>query len=508
MRVLVGSLMQESNTFSPVRADLSFFESGTLLAGEASLDGTAGRRTELGAFVEVLRGTDAELVPTVAAWASSAGPLRGEDFRRLADMLLQRAEGAGPVDAALLSLHGAWAAEGRPDADGYLLSEVRRLLGPDTPLVATLDLHANVTEAMSDAADVLVGYETYPHVDMYGTGERAARLLLGLLRDDAKPVTTVRKVPMIFPPENAGTFEGPLRAVVDEVELLRQRPGVLSASLFTVQPWLDVPEVGCAVVVVTDGERGWARGEADRIGELLWERRREFEAPLLSPEEAVERALAFPVGPVLLVDSADSVSSGSPGDGTAVLRVLLAAKPARPALVTLVDPEAARAAHDADGGLVRLEAGGRLDPGRSSPVELVGRSRRVKTRRVVFESGVGDGLTADLGRAAVVEVGEVRVLLLENSVVGWDPALYRVAGLEPEEAQAVVVKTPNNFRRTYRGVAEDWVYVDAPGASTPKLKSLTFKEAPRPLYPFEDWDWSPVGHREAAESEIPYGRDA
>ncbi len=492
MRVLVGSLMQESNTFSPVRADLSFFESGTLLFGEASLEAMAGRRTELGAFVEVLRGAGAEFVPTVAAWASSAGPLGGGDFRRLADAFLGRVEAAGTVGAVLLSLHGAWASERRSDADGHLLSEVRRIVGPETPVVASLDLHANVTEAMIGAADALVGYETYPHVDMYETGERAARLLLGLVRGAAKPAMSVCKLPAIFPPENAGTFEGPLRAVVDEVELLRRRPEVLSASLFTVQPWLDVPELGCSVVVVTDGEQGWAQEEADRIGGMLWERRREFEVPLFSPEEAVERALSARRGPVLLVDSADSVSSGSPGDGTAVLLALLAARPARPVLVTLVDPEAACAAHDADGEPVRLEAGGRLDPGRNSPVELVGRARRVRVHRVTFGAGVGDGLTADLGAAAVVEVGEVRVLLLENSVMGWDPALYRVAGLEPKEAQAVVVKTPNNFRRTYRGIAQDRVYVDAPGASTPRLGSLAFEAAPRPLYPFEDWDWRPA----------------
>lgn len=488
---MVGSLVQESNTFSPLGSDLSIFENGFLRFGAEGLREMAGKGTEVGGFIAAGKRAGVALVPTVVGWAPSGGPMAAGDSKKLAESLLGRVSGAGRVDGVLLALHGAWASEQHLDADGWLLGEVRRVVGPDVPVVVSLDLHANVTGAMVRAADALVGYKSYPHVDMFETGVRAAELLFRTLRRGAKPGMAVTKVPMLVPPENAGTDRGPLSELWGEAQAWERGDEGRLASIFTVQPWLDVPELGCAVVTVGPG--GDDGVEADALARGLWERRRRFTVPLAAPEEAVERALASSEGPVLLVDSSDSVSSGSPGDGTALLRALLDAKPRRPALVTVVDPEAAREAVAADGREATLTVGGRLDPGRNEPVSLTARCRKVAEGRVGFTAGVGDGLTADLGLAAVIEVGGLRVLLMENPVPCYDPALYRAVGLEPSEAQAVVVKSPNNFRWTYRGIARERVYVDAPGASTPKLSSLDFRRAPRPLYPFEDWNWTPDG---------------
>jgi microcystin degradation protein MlrC len=391
----------------------------------------------------------------------------------------------------LLALHGAWASEDEPDADGWLLAAVRRIVGPTTPVVATLDLHANITARMIEAADALVGFRTYPHVDMFETGERAAELLFRLQRERTRPAMVVRKVPMLIPPENAQTTEGPLAPLMADVAQLEARPGYLSASLFWVQPWLDVPELGCAAVVVADGRQAAAQDDADRLAAGLWDRRHRFRVPLVPPDEAVARALAAPQGPIVLSDPADGVSSGSPGDSTAILRALLAAQPRRLALVTLVDPVAAHAAAAADGRHIELQVGGRLDPGRHQPVAVSGRARRVAGSRLTFAGGIGDGLTAEFGAAAVLEAGAVHIALMEKPVHCYDPALYRAFGLEPSAAHVVVVKSPNNFRWTYRNIMHDWIYVDAPGASTSRLETLDFARAPRPLFPFEDWPWRP-----------------
>jgi microcystin degradation protein MlrC len=450
----------------------------------------AGTRTEFGGFIAACAREGVELVPTLAAWAASGGPMRATDFRRLADDLVDRVRGAGSAAGVLLALHGAWVAEGEDDPDGWILARVRQAVGPDVPVVATLDLHANVTAGMVRSADALVGYRTYPHVDMPETGERAAALLFRLLHGGVRAATRFRKVPMIVPPENAQTTDGPLGEVVAAAREAESRPRVLAVSVFPVQPWLDVAELGCAVVVVgADGRI--AQREADHLARMLWERRRRFQVPLLPPDEAVARALAAPDGPILLVDSADGVSSGAPGDSTAILGALVRARPQRTALVSLVDPEAARAAAAADGQEIALAVGGRLDPGRHRPISVRGRARRVHDGKVVFTAGVGDGLVADMGSAAVLEVGSLRLLVMERPVPCYDPALYRGVGLDPTAAHVVVVKSPNNFRWTYRDIARDWIYVDAPGASTPRLESLTFTRAPRPLFPFDDWAWQP-----------------
>ena len=491
MKILVGSLVQESNTFSPIKSDIRSFESGFLFFGQSGLTEMEGRRNELAGFLRVCRRAGVELSATVAAWASSGGPMADRDFDDLAGRFLERVEKAEGIDGVLLALHGAWASESRLDADGWLLSRVRDIVGPDVLIVATLDMHANVTEAMLADTDALVGYQTYPHVDMFETGERAARLLIELLRGRGRPTMAACGVPMLISPHAASTFEGPLRSVAAERDRVQELPGILSASVFTVQPWLDVPELGSSAVVVTDGEPDLAKAEAERLARCLWTRRGEFSTPLVAVDEAVERAMKSAAGPVVLVDPADSVSAGSPGDGTAILKALLEARPDTPALVSLVDPEAARTAAGADGEEVSLTAGGRLDPGRSGPISLTGKARRVLADRVVYKGGVGDGQTSELGHAAVVTEGNVHVLLTEKSVSGYDPELYRVAGLEPSDAHIVVVKSPSNFRWTYRDIAREYIYVDTPGASTPRLKTLEFELAPRPLYPFEDWEWSP-----------------
>ena len=492
MRVLTGCLLQESNTFSPVRSDRATFARGCLLSGEESLSAFVGKGTEVGGFLAAATEEAVTLLPTVTAWASSGGPMVRADFHWLVEQLLAAARQAQPFDGVLLALHGAWVSEDEDDADGYVLARVRELVGPAVPIAASLDLHANVTRRIVESADILVGFQTYPHVDMRETGYRAAKLLFRTLRGEVRPVLIARKAPLLLPPELSQTTEGPMAALQAMARAAEGRAGCLSASLFPVQPWLDVPELGFTAVVVGDGDHAAAQREADRLAAAAWEARAQFAVPLVSPADAVAEALAAPEGPILLVDSADGTSSGAPGDSTALLRALLAAPLTRPALLTLVDPEAApRAARAGVGAELDLLVGGKLDPARHRPVALRGTVERVTAGRFTFAAGVGDGLTADMGATAAVRAGSLHVVLMEQPVPCYDPALYRSVGLEPRDAHIVVVKSPTNFRWTYRDIARRWLYVDAPGASTPRLTALTYRRAPRPLYPLDDWDWTP-----------------
>lgn len=495
MRIVVGALMQESNTFSPIRADLDGFRRGYLAAGSEILDRFRDRGAELSGFIAAAEREGVELAPTIAAGASSAGPLNSADFQWLVDRLIEAIERSGHFDGVLLALHGAWVAESEPDADGHVLARVREIVGPDVPVAATLDIHANVTRRVVEQANILVGYRTYPHVDMRETGERAAALLFRAARGEVRPRTYLRKAPMIVPPENSQTTDGPMAEIEALAREVERRPGILAASAFPVQPWLDVPELGFAAVVVADDQEGPARLAADEIARAAWSARARFLVPLVSPEEAVARALTAE-GPVALVDSADGTSSGAPGDSTAILHALLAIRPTRSTeravLLTVVDPEAARAAVAAgQDARLDLRLGGTLDPARHRPAAVSAVVERVGNGHFEFSAGVGDGLTADMGATAVLRIGErhpvIRVVVMEKAVACYDPALYRSVGLEPREAQAVVVKSPTNHRWTYRDIARSTIYVDAPGAATPRLTSLTYRRAPRPLYPFDDW---------------------
>ena len=475
MRVVVGGLMQESNSFSPIHADLDGFRRSYLVSGSEILDRFRGKGAELSGFIAAAEREGVSLLPTVAAAAPSAGPLGTADFVWLVEQLVEGVERAGACDGVLLALHGAWVANDEPDADGYVLARVREVVGPSVPIAATLDIHANVTHQMVERADILVGYRTYPHVDMRETGERAAGLLFQAARGGARPVTYLRKLPMIVPPENSQTTDGPMAEVEAVARQVEARPGILAASAFPVQPWLDVPELGFAATVVSQGPADQAREAADEIARAAWERRSLFLVALFPPDQAVSQALAA-AGPVALIDSADGTSSGAPGDGTAILHALLEAQPRWPAdrvaLATVVDPESARAAVTAGvGARLDLILGGSLDPARHQPVAASAVVERVGTGQFKFSAGVGDGLAADMGSTAVVRLGEggptIYAVVMEKAVATYDPALYRSVGLEPSEAQIVVLKTPTNHRWTYRDIARSTIYVDAPAPRLP-----------------------------------------
>ena len=542
-RVAVGAIVQESNSFCVRSSGLEHFRAGTLAFGAEAHDAIAGTGTEVAGFLEVAAARGVVVAPTVVAWASTGGPMRRDDADALISQLLAaigEAKRTGPLDGILLALHGAWVGVGDDDLDGRVLGLVRDRVGESVPIVVTLDLHANVTERMARNADALIGYATYPHIDMRDTGRRAAHVLLDSLDGGRRTRVIYQRVPMVVPPENSQTSGGPIESVKRLELAIGAVPGVRSTSTFIVQPWLDVAELGCTVVAVVDWDvephvLADIRQGMGCAADALWNARESVCVPLMDPDAALRAALhrtgdavvANPSnlgnadGPVLLVDSADSPSAGACGDSSAILSACLrlGTIPGT-VLATVVDGPAAHIAAEAHGQRVAVDIGGSLDRTRFAPVRFAGRARRVPNPVVAFSSGVGDGLRVDLGVAAVIEgddgpdsVHGLHVLVMQNPAPCYDPAIYRMAGINPESATAVVVKSATNFRWTYRAIASGWIYVDAPGAASPNLKSLPYRRIPRPLWPWDEAvDGRPaparIGHRgihERATQTLPGG---
>jgi microcystin degradation protein MlrC len=493
MRIAIGQFMEESNTFVLQRADVEHFRATQLLFGDEIVARLRGTRAEIGGFLDVLGPAGVEIVPTVAANAVSSGPVTRAAFTRIRDALLERLAGAGPVDGVLLALHGAMVLEDAPDAEGELLAAVRGAIGPATLLVATLDLHATITPRMVQEADALVGYDTYPHIDLYETGAKAAALLLRAVRGEIRPVTLFARSPMLVPAEGQGTNDQPMAGLMAEAKRLQARPGVLAVSLFPVQPWLDIPDTGFCVMAVADGPRRAAEIEpmVRQLAWQAWERRRGFAADLLAVDEAIHRALAGDGGPYVLSESADSTGSGSPGDSAHVLERLLALGVRESCLVTVVDaPAVARAITAGVGAEVATTLGGTLDPRYNRPVPVAGRVRILSDGRFVSSDKKSAGVEFQMGRAAVIEVGRIAVLATERPAFTFDPALYRSVGLEPRDAKIVIVKSPLQFRDGYGDIARACWVVDTPGPSTARVERLDWHHRSRPLFPFDD-DFEP-----------------
>jgi microcystin degradation protein MlrC len=496
MRIAVGQLWQETNTFNPLPTTRGDFQQLGLVRGAELVERMADTN-ELGGFIQSLRAWPErpEIVGLVRLPAWPAGPITRDTFDWLHQELLDALRAAMPVDAVLLALHGALVGDGVPDVEGAVLESYRRLLGPRVPLVATLDLHANVTERMVTAADALVLYHTAPHIDVFETGRRGAAVLRRIL-DGARPVTAVQKLPLVVPAERANTQDpasvshGLRRRLVD----LENNPKVLAAGLATVQPWLDIPELGSAVVVMTDGDADLARSECAGLAAEVWRRRREYLPELVSVEEAVRTAHDLAgEGLVVLSDSADATTSGAPGDSTWLLRELLKYNWPRPALVPLVSPEVvAMADRLGPGADLTAALGGVRDARFSQPLTLTARVVNVFDARFVLSGHLGKNLPIEMGRSAVLRHGNVHLVVTSRTGPHFAPQLFQTAGLDPFAASVLVAKSPCGFRAAYESRARKIMVVRAPGCAPSDFWHYEYRHIPRPLWPWDEIEtWAP-----------------
>lgn len=487
MRVAIAELKQETNTFVPRPTTLADFQSWHLWHDQEVVANSSGTNVEIAGFLDVLTAAGIEPVPILATFAMSGGRVEDATYRTLRDDLLAGLAASGPYDGVLLALHGAMVTDVSDDPDGETIAAVRDAIGPTIPLVVTMDLHANLTRRCVAAADAIVGFRTSPHIDQRDTGKRGAELLVRILRDGIRPAMAFVKIPMVVPAStHMHHLPGPFQRLM-QAAAAAETGGVLSASVFTVQPWLDIAELGFATVAVTNGDPLLAERTAGDLAELAWAEREAFlDLELVPIADAIDRALKVENGPVVLSDLADGTGAGSPGDATAVIAALLEAAPGEQALVCVRDPAAADLAIAAgSGATVDLLVGGKLDTLYNQPIRLQGTVRFAGPASFRFGGGGYTGVEMDMGQCAVVEAGHVSVLILGNSVMTVDPAMYRSVGLEPATAKIVVVKSHIQFRAGYDDIASEIVLLDSPGMSGDHLESLPFQAIERPLFPFD-----------------------
>ena len=479
--ILVAECKQESSSFNPVP---SHYEDFSIAAGDDVLARHRGVRSEMAGALSVFGAQpDVQVVPAYSARSiTSGGELDAAGFDRIAREFRDRVRAAGAMDAIYYSLHGAMVARNEDDTEGYLLAETRKIVGEKIPIVVSLDLHGILTDRMLQHADTVVMYHTYPHVDFYETGERAARLLLRVLAGEVKPVTAVVTIPALVRGDELITATGLLGGFIRQAQTIERSPGGLVAGMFIGNPFTDVPGLCSRSVVVTDGDAPRAEQEALRLAEGFWRVRERLQAPLTSLDEAA-RIATNATGTVILTDAADATSSGAPGDSNAILRTLVTHGYRKRALAPIVDPPAVRAAFAAGvGATVTTQVGGALDPKRHQPLPFTARVRMLSDGRFQSESH-GDIWNA--GPTAVLETETVTVIATSRAVSLYDRSLFLAHGQDPTQFDAVVVKSPHCQERFYKAWAAALVNVDAPGATSANLKSLGHTRCMRPMFPLD-----------------------
>jgi microcystin degradation protein MlrC len=483
-RIAIGGIWHETNTFAAAETGLRDFESYQLARGDALLARYTDTRTELGGAIEAAPALGLDLHPCLYAGAVPSGTIAASAFTELAGELVLGIERAKPLDGVLLTLHGAAVADGTPDADLEVLARVRSCVGERTPIALTLDFHANIDRRLVDAADLVVGYDTYPHVDMAERGFEAMRGLARILAGETRPIAAFRKVPLLTVPQMQSTQGGPVAEVMALVHAIEGRDGIVGATLAMGFPYADVARLGAAVVVYAD-EAARAEAAADEVAGALWRRRDAFDPALVAIEEGVALAVAASERPVVLVEPADNVGGGSAGDGAAVLAALLAAGADR-AVIVIADPPAVQAAERAGaGGRFHGPVGGRTDDRHGPPILLEGRVRFVREARYRHRGSYMTGYETSMGPTAVVDAGGVQVVLTTLRTMPFDGEQLRCLGIEPAEQAIIVVKSAIAWRAAYGDVAKRVIFLDSPGICASNLDRFDYAHRPRPLYPFE-----------------------
>jgi microcystin degradation protein MlrC len=494
MKLVIAQMKHETNTYSPVPTPLARFAHGsdTPPEGDAAVAAYRGTGSALGAFIELAEGAGAQFIVPIAASAWPSGPVHDRAFdhitRRICDAVAQGCDGV------LLDLHGAMVTQSHEDGEGELLRRIRAI-APQVPIAAAMDMHTNLYDAFAERVNVIAGYQTYPHVDMFETGQRAGRALLAQLQRKARPTMVWGRQPMLPHVMRQGSDDSPNRELQARCKEMEAQ-GALCATVFVGFPNADIQYAGLSAVVVTDNDPALARRWCDELLEMAWSQRAQFVYTVKPLAESIAQAKAIAAakppgsGPVVLLDHSDNCASGGTMDTMTVLGAILDAGLDDVAAFAIFDPQAVQQMVAAGvGAQVTLSLGGKLD---MPAIGLQGAPRTVTgTVRLVCDGEYSNygpmarGELNDMGLCAVLDTGKVKIVVISNHVEPHDLAAFAAVGIAPERQRFVMLKSRIHWRAGLRSLAHAVVECAGTGVCTSDYGALAFKNVRRPIYPVD-----------------------
>ncbi len=486
MRVAVASFMFEGNSLSLSTVGRADFARQGIHDGAELLAVSRGMGLGLSGGIEILEADGAEIVPVYSARCVSGGHVEDGYFQEAMGLIVEGIAGAMPLDGIYLELHGAMICATEKDPEGALLAAIRDRIGPEVPIAISLDLHAHVTPRMTAAAQIVVGYQTYPHIDAYETGAIACGLLLRAMRGEIHPVTRIRKYNAIVPVLGGATIgDAPMARVAEHARRLEAEGRALSVSYFPVQPWLDMADVGITGLAVTDADPAAAEAVAQEILDDIWTRRRAFELPAMAPEQAVRAAAAAP-GRVLIVDAPDSMGAGASGDSPALLQAILAQAPELDSALFIVDAQTAQQAFAlGEGATGQFRVGAKLDDRWYRPVPLTATVERLCDGAFTYRDGPAKGRRTTLGPTAVLRTGGLRLVVGNHAFYENQDEHYRACGVDIAACKIASFKNLMNYRKLL-GPGVSHIALHGPGGAPLRLQDVAWQNRVRPFWPADD----------------------
>ncbi len=495
-RVLTGRFMHETNTFSVQKTDMALWRRRDFHRDNEIPAAFRGTRSALGATFEAADKYGWTLVHPVSANANPSGIVSDDAFDRIGGMILAAAGRQGPIDGVLLHLHGAMVVESYEDGEGELLARLRQRLGPEVPVVVTLDLHANVTQAMADNASALIAFRTYPHIDMYERAWQGAHLLERAMRGEVSPRTVIARRPMIYGLDRGRHRLGPMAELIARGEALEAEGDALAVSICAGFSRANIRDVGPSVTVTVNasGDGSAARGQAiaEEFMDHAWATRDYQSFTLLSCAEAVARAREGKPGdkPLVIADYTDNPGGGGYGDATAFLKALVEARVERVAFHAICDPEAVEAGIAAGvGATTAITLGGKTDPAMGGgPLDLTGEVTHLTAGRFIAYGPMGGGVERDYGPSMVFRVGGpggIDIIVITNNGQAVDLGQFTSLGIDPARYTTVAVKSMQHFRAAFEPIAREVILVDTGALCSEIYTPELFDKVRRPVWPLD-----------------------
>jgi microcystin degradation protein MlrC len=469
-RIAVGGFLHETNTFAPTKATYDGFVHGggfpRMALGDGMLKTVRNINVGLAGFIGAAEAEGWDLIPTIFAAATPSAHVTEDAYERIARTMIDGLAAAGQLDAVYLDLHGAMVAEHLDDGEGEILARVRKVVGEDVPVVASLDLHANVTPEMVAHADALIAYRSYPHVDMADTGRACARHLALLLKTKQRLAKAFRQSPFLIPISWQCTNDHPAKGIYQKLAAL-QNEAVPTLSFAFGFPAADFVHCGPSIVAYGRTQAD-ADAAADAIAALVESHEDDFDGKIYSPDEGVRHAMELAKTakkPIVIADTQDNPGAGGDSDTTGMLRALVRNKAQRAATGIMYDPQAARAAHEAGvGNSVTLALGGKSGIPGDAPFKETFVVEKLSDGIFLAPGPFYGGRMMKMGPSACLRIGGVRVVVASHKTQLADQAMYRYVGIEPTEQAILVNKSSVHFRADFEPIAETLLICAAPGA--------------------------------------------
>ena len=488
MRIISAMMKHETNTFSPVPTNLERFARGQAIPyqGVAAYDAYQGTGSGISAFIDLAESEKAEIILPIAANAWPSGPVHDDAYEYICDSICQAVEKG--CDAILLDLHGAMVTQSLEDGEGELLRRIRAIT-PDVPIGVALDMHTNLYPEIVDNVTVLAGYQTYPHIDMYETAQRAGQPIFAMLRGEVQPTMAWGNRPMLPHVMRQGSGDSPNRELQARCREIEQQ-GALAVTVFTGFPHADIQNAGLSCVVVTDNDPALAKQLRDELLDFAWRDREAFVYHIELLADSLAKAQNLDEGPVILLDHYDNAASGGTMDTMTVLKSILDAEFEDVAAFAIFDPEAVQQMIVAGvGQTVTLPLGGKMDmPAiglKGEPLEVTGQVKLISNGQYRNLGPMQKGVLMDMGPTVVLDTGKVEIVLISRHQEPNDLACFLSLGIDPLRKKYLMLKSRIHYRAGFQDIAKEIIECAGVGVCTSDYSLLDFKKVRRPIYPLD-----------------------